>query len=288
MNVSVLILTLNEEKNLPACLQSVSWCDDVVVFDSLSTDRTVAIATQAGARVIERHFDNYAAQRNAAIHTVQYKHSWVLMIDADECVSPALKEEIETVLANEPDAITLFRIRRKDMFLGRWLRRSSGYPTWFGRLFRVGRVWVKRQINEEYHTDGDIGYLNEHLIHCPFNKGLDYWFERHNRYSSMEATSLAQEMTKRPSVRGFFSRDPVIRRRCLKQWAYRLPGRPFLVFCYLYFVRRGFLDGRAGLAYCRLRRIYESMIDIKLQVLDVENKTQIHPQTQPKTLKKVA
>ncbi len=288
MRVSVLILTLNEENNLPACLQSVAWCDDIVVFDSFSTDRTVTIAAQAGARVIERRFDNYAAQRNAAIGRVQYKHPWILMVDADECVSPAVRDEIETALAHPPENITMYRMRRKDMFLGHWLRHSSGYPTWFGRLFRVGHVRVERQINEEYHTDGAIGYLDEHLIHYPFNKGLDYWFERHNHYSSMEAQTLAQERTGTLSVRRLFHRDPVARRQSLKQWAYRLPGRPFLIFCYLYFVRRGFLDGQAGLTFCKLRRIYESMIDAKLRVCHADGKLLVHSQTQSNITKKAA
>ncbi len=288
MDVSVVILTLNEEKNLPTCLQSVSWCDDIVVFDSFSTDNTVTMATQAGARLFERGFDNYAAQRNAAIHNVQYKHPWILMIDADECVSPALKVEIETVLATESEGITLYRMRRKDMFLGRWLQHSSGYPTWFGRLFRPDQVRVERHINEEFHTDGDIGYLNEHLIHRPFNKGLGYWFERHNRYAAMEARTLAREKTETLSLQRLFHPDPVIRRQSFKQWAYRLPGRPFLIFCYLYFVRRGFLDGQAGLTFCKLRQIYESMIDAMLRVHHTNGKRHIHAHTQSDITKKAA
>src|SRR5438445_6663329 len=142
--ISVLILTLNEEANLPACLESVRCSDDLVVFGSFRSDRTVEIAKAAGARVVQRKFDNYAAQRNAALTEVTYRHPWVLMLDGDECLSPSLHAEIEEVLSRPDEKITLYRMRRKDMFLGRWLRRSSGYPTWFGRLDSLGNVWLAR------------------------------------------------------------------------------------------------------------------------------------------------
>jgi len=265
--ISVLILTLNEEINLPGCLESIKWCDNIIVFDSYSTDRTVEIARAAGARVFQRSFDNYANQRNAAFSQVKYKHQWLLMLDADERATPEFLREIQRITENGEESTTLYRVRRKDMFFGRWLRHSSGYPTWFGRFFRVGRVRVEREINEEYHTDGKIGHLQEHLIHYPFNKGVAYWFERHNRYSSMESQALIQEIRKPIEFKKIFSSDPTIRRKTLKQIAYRMPGRPFLVFCYLYLFRMGFLDGHAGLSYCTLRSIYEYMIDIKVKEL---------------------
>lgn len=265
-SVSVLILTLNEELNLPGCLESVAWSDDVVVFDSFSNDRTVEIAQAAGTRVIQRKFDNYAAQRTAALTEVEYKHPWILMIDADERVTAQLRDEIGRIVQNQGN-VTLWRIRRQDMFLGRWLRRSSWYPTWFGRLFRAGRVRVEREINEEYHTDGEVGHLQNHLLHFPFNKGVAFWLERHNRYSSMEALALIKERTDSWQVRDLFSPDPTLRRKCLKRLGYWMPFRPFLVFCYLYFFRLGFLDGVPGLTYCRLRSMYEYMIDLKVKEL---------------------
>ena len=265
--ISVLILTLNEEINLPGCLESVKWCDDIIVYDSYSTDRTVEIAREAGARVFQRSFDNYANQRNAALTQVEYRHPWLLMLDADEQATPAVEQEIRGIANSGEESTTLYHIRRKDMFFGKWLRRSSGYPTWFGRFFRVGKVRVEREINEEYHTEGKIGHMQEHLIHYPFNKGVAFWFERHNRYSSMEASLLLQEIRVPLELRKIFSSDPIIRRKILKQIAYRMPGRPFLVFCYLYLFRLGILDGRAGLTYSILRSIYEYMIDIKVKEL---------------------
>jgi len=266
VSVSVLILTLNEEGNLPRCLESVSWSDDIVVFDSMSTDRTIEIAKAAGARVVQRRFDNYAAQRNAALIQVQYKYPWVLMVDADERWPREIYEEIRQTLGNS-NGVCVYHFLRKDMFMGRWLRRSTGYPTWAGRLVKIGKVTVERDINEEYQTDGEKGYLKSHFIHYPFNKGVDFWVERHNRYSAMEAAALVRETKTKWDMRGLFSADPARRRKSLKQLAYRLPFRPFLVFCYWYFFCFGFLDGIPGLTYCRLRRMYEYMIDLKVKEL---------------------
>jgi len=264
--ISVLILTLNEEANLPGCLQSVSWCADVVVFDSLSSDRTIEIAKAAGARVVQRAFDNYAAQRNAALTQVSYKYPWVLMVDADERWPREIYEEIKHALSN-PNGVSLYHFLRKDMFMGRWLRRSTGYPTWAGRLVKIGAVSVQRDINEEYWTSGDKGYMKGHFIHYPFNKGVSFWLERHNRYSSMEAEALVAESAGKLKMAGLFSSDPAVRRKTLKQIAYRVPCRALLVFCYLYFFRLGFLDGLPGLTYCRLRSTYEYMIDLKVKEL---------------------
>jgi glycosyltransferase involved in cell wall biosynthesis len=264
---SVLVLTLNEEANLGACLESCAWCDDIVVFDSLSSDQTVAIARAHGARVIQRPFDNYAAQRNAALQNVEYKHSWVLMLDADERVTAELVNEMQSVLSRAGDDTTMFRMRRRDWFFGRWLRRSSGYPTWFGRLVRPNRVRVEREINEEYVTDGNICLLQEHLDHFPFNKGLAWWFERHNRYSTMEATALLDERAKAIPWRDLF-KDAVLRRRAMKRIMYRLPGRPLISFVYLYIVRLGFLDGLPGFYFSCMRSCYELMIGLKVRELE--------------------
>ena len=265
MNLSVLILTLNEECNLTDCLNSVRWSDDIVVLDSFSSDQTVAIAREMGARVVQRRFDNYAAQRNAGLNEVSYKHSWVLMLDADERVTPELCAEMQSAVDTAELSVSLFHMRRKDYWFEQWLRRSSGYPTWFGRLVRVGHVTVQREINEQYVAHGESRFLKEHLLHYPFNKKVAYWLERHNRYSSMEATALVVERQGVVELRGLWSVNPIIRRKTLKQIAYRLPGRPLWIFMYLYLMRGGFLDGRAGLRYSALRAIYEYMIDLKVK-----------------------
>jgi glycosyltransferase involved in cell wall biosynthesis len=273
MAISILILTLNEEINIRDCIQSVPWCDDVVVFDSFSTDRTPELAGECGARFFQRKFDDYASQRNAAIHEVDYKNPWLFILDADERMTPELHAELEEAVRLADAAITMFRVRRKDMFMGRWLRRSSGYPTWFERLVRPNRVWVERAINEKYHTDGLIGILNHHLLHYPFSKGIAWWIERHNRYSSMEARALIKEIGHPITLQAILSTDPVCRRNALKQLAYHLPARPLIVFLYLFVFRLGMLDGRPGLTYCRLRSIYEYMINLKVSEIKNTERT---------------
>ncbi len=272
MNISVLILTYNEEVNLPRCIESVGWCDDVVILDSSSTDATIDIAETAGARVFQRPFDDYASQRNHGLNKIDYKHSWVLMLDADEQIDPELTSEIKDKLSEEPSDTCLYRIRRKDFFFGHWIKRSSGYPTWFGRLIKVGYVKIERAINEEYHTDGKVRFLDGHLLHNPFNKGMASWFEKHNRYSTMEADLIANSAAYNPKISEIFSKDPANRRKAVKSIAYRLPFRPFIVFAALYLFRGGFLDGRHGLMFCLLRSFYEFMINCKTKELQFRRK----------------
>ena len=267
MNVSVLILTLNEEINLKRCLESLNWTEDIVVLDSYSSDQTKEITESANARFIQRYFDDYASQRNFGLNEIPYKNDWLLMVDADEVVPTNLFTEIRETLSNKSNEATLYRLRRKDYFWGKWIKRSSGYPTWFGRLMKIGQVRVKRSINEEYVTDGEIGYLEAHLHHYPFNKGIKAWLEKHNRYSSMEAEVLFNNSSTRSKLSNIFSNDPSVRRKAQKAFVYRLPGRPILMFFALYIFRGGFLDGTAGLTCCTLRAIYEYMINLKVREL---------------------
>jgi glycosyltransferase involved in cell wall biosynthesis len=263
MSISVLILTLDEEINISGCLESVSWSDDVVVLDSLSKDRTVEIARAHGARVVQRAFDNYANQRNFGLKEIQYKHPWLLLLDADERVPEDLRAEMLEAARTAGEAVTFYRMRRKDHLYGRWIRGSSGYPTWFGRLARVGHVWFERTINEELHTDGEAKQLRGHFDHYPFNKGFSAWIAKHDRYSSMEAELLAQKLATRWKWRDLLSGDVGARRRAAKAVMYRLPARPVAVFFALYLFRGGIFDGRAGLTFSLLRAWYEYMIDCK-------------------------
>ena len=261
--ISALILTFDEEVNIADCIASLPWRSDVHVLDSGSRDRTQEIARALGAKVTERPFTNYADQRNFGL-ALPFAHEWIVMIDADERVTPELAREIEQHVAGAYDDTAMFRVRRKDMFMGRWLRRSSGYPSWFPRVIRRGCVRVEREVNELYACDGRTRGLTEHLFHYPFNKGIDWWFERHGRYSSAEARLLtSREDVARTSWAHLLSYDPLTRRAALKHLAYSLPGRPFLSFLYFYVVRLGFLDGRAGYHYASMRMAYEVMIHTK-------------------------
>lgn len=269
-NISVLILTLNEEASLPGCLAAVSWADDVVVFDSFSTDRTVEIAEQSGARVVQRVFDNYASQRNVALTEVEYKNEWVLMVDADERWDDGLHRGMEAAIAGHGDDVAIFHFTRNDYFFGKCLKHSIASETWAGRLVKLGHVSVKRGINEEYHTDGGKMFLPLKFDHYPLSKGIAWWFERHNRYSSMEAQALIDEVRRKLRFSDLFRREATVRRKALKQLAFRIPCRPPLVFFYLYLFRLGMLDGIPGLRYAVMRATYEYMIDLKVAELKHE------------------
>jgi len=268
MSISTMILTFNEEANLPRCLASLKWCDDVVVLDSYSTDRTETIAHEGGAKFYQHNFENFAAQRNYGLENLSYKHQWVLLIDADEEVPPDLAQEMMRQVSSCDPSLCLFKMRRRDFLLGRWIRRSSGYPTWFERLARVGRVkGIQRGHGEEYSTDGEVGYLVHCLYHYPFNKGFQSWLEKHNRYSSAEAVVLSTVRTPTMNVFELIRADASRRRQILKSFVYRLPARPLFIFLALFFFRGGVLEGRAGITFCTLRAFYEFMIDCKVREL---------------------
>ncbi|EKE6589311.1 glycosyltransferase family 2 protein [Escherichia coli] len=262
MKFSVLIMTLNEQKNIASCIKSVQpFSDDIVVLDSISTDDTVAISNQLGARVYNRVFDNYASQRNYGINELKYDNTWLLMLDADEILTEELGEEILKLEPDSNDAI--FRFRRKDFFCNKWIKHSSGYPTWFGRLVKIGSVSVQREINEEYHTNGNVRMLQHHIDHFPFNNGVSFWLERHNKYSTMEADRMGESVSVQYTK--LFSKDPSDRRACLKSIVYKLPLRPLVVFMIFYIYKLGFLDGVPGLKFSLLKFFYEFMIDLKVE-----------------------
>ena len=154
------------------------------------------------------------------------------------------------------------------MLGNKWLRYSATYPAWVARLLRRGNAaFVQDGHGEKLApASGKVGYLKFPLIHFNFSKGWADWFERHNKYSTFEAEKLL-ERTSRASIKGLFSTDPATRRKAIRSVSYRLPFRPWLRFFYVYFLRLGFLDGRAGLTYTVLQAIYEYMICLKVSEL---------------------
>lgn len=264
--ISVLVLTLNEEKNLESCLESVSWSDDIVVFDSYSTDRTLEIAKMTGARVIQRKFDNELDHRTASLK-LNFKYPWLYNPDADEITTPELRDEMLSVVSDTKRTEVAYRVRFKTMFMGKWIRHSSLYPTWVMRLFRPEKIRFERATNLTYIADGAVGFLQSHFKHYSFKNGLNAWFEKHNKYSwheAQEAIKHNKEARLDLSDLLDFS-NPVLRRRTLKELLFRLPFRPTLRFLYMYFFRLGFLDGLPGLTYCRLLSMYEQMIVLKMK-----------------------
>lgn len=269
--VSVVVLTYNEEGNIADCLRSCAWCDDVHVLDSGSTDRTCDIARAMGATVHVNPFRSFGDQRNWAIDHIAHRYEWVFHLDADERFTPGLVSEMRRILDAMP-ADAGFYVPSKMMFQGRWLRHAAQYPVYQVRLFHRGRLrFTDWGHGQREATGGTLGRLAEPYLHHSFSKGLDDWFDRHNRYSTLEARELferergaASDSQEKPSLFG----NAVQRRRFLKTRVYpKLPARWLVRFLYTYVLKRGFLDGRPGLRYCQLISAYELMIGLKLDDL---------------------
>jgi glycosyltransferase involved in cell wall biosynthesis len=262
--ISVVILTLNEERNLPRCLEAISWCDDVLIVDSFSSDGTLKIAAEHGVRVVQRAFDNFAAQRNFAVDHCGLRHEWIFHLDADEVMTPDLSAEIlGCIAASDKDA---YRVSSKLMFHGKFLRHAGLFPWYQVRLGRRGKLRFTQvgHGQREQLPSHTIGTLKNSLLHFPFEKGLEDWIEKHNRYSTAEA---------RQNVYGYADDNFRIldlvsiatdrRRRAAKKIFRRLPCRTTIRFVYMYLFRGGILDGKAGFMYCRLLAWYEWLIVLK-------------------------
>ncbi|WP_263382362.1 glycosyltransferase family 2 protein [Granulicella arctica] len=266
--ISILILAKNEQIDLPGCLDSVAWSDDIHVLDSFSTDATVAIAQAAGAQITQRVFDNYAAHRNAGLQ-LQFRHPWVLLLDADERPTPELSREMQQVVLSATPETSGFRFRRRDFLFGTWLKHAQISPFYI-RLVRPERSRYTRAVNEVIEVEGQIAELSYPLDHFPFSKGIAHWVSKHNVYSTMEAELIhLQQGLRNPSIKTAL-RDPDFNTRRLHQKAlfYRLPGRPILKWLYMMVLRRAILDGYAGLTYATLQAFYEYLIVLKTRELD--------------------
>ena len=225
MTLSVVIITFNEEANLARTLASVAWADEIIIVDSGSTDRTREVAESFRAKFHSETWKGFAAQKNSAL--AKATGDWILSLDADEEVEPALADEIHKVLAANP-SVAAFWIPRKNFFLGRWIEHGGFYPDPKLRLFRRGAgQFEERLVHEDLRVEGTTASLRHHLLHHAYPTIEDY-VEHMNRYSSLGARMA---VAKRP--RGFSFVDIVV--------------RPRLTFFYNYVLPLGFLDGREGL-----------------------------------------
>ncbi|HEY1500018.1 MAG TPA: glycosyltransferase family 2 protein [Acidobacteriaceae bacterium] len=228
LTLSVAIITKNEEGNLARTLASVRWADEIVVVDSGSTDRTGDIAREFGAKFFVEEWKGFGAQKNFAI--AKCTSDWVLALDADEEVSTELVEAIRAVLAGQPQHLAYF-VKRRNFFLGRWIRHGGYYPDPKLRLFRRGSAqFEERLVHETIRPAGPAGTLHGDLLHHAYPT-LDSYIDHMNRYSALGATQAI--------ARGKTSRSP---------WAFvwNVWVVPIATLKYNYLLRLGFLDGREG------------------------------------------
>lgn len=262
--ISILILTLNEEANIKACIESVSWSDDIVILDSGSKDATAEIARNAGTRIVTRSFDNWASHQNWAVANIDFRHNWVFYLDADERMTPELAAEIQAIASDSGESRKGFYCGRINYFMGRPITRCYP-PVPILRFFQPNHVRYERLVNPIARVEGPTGSLSNRFIHYNFSKGLTEWFDKHNRYAQSEAIEATKALKSSDHSISILSSDKALRRVAIKNASLKMPMRPILKFFYLYLFRLGLLDGRPGLSYCILQSIYEYMIDLKIR-----------------------
>ena len=253
---SILILTYNEELNLAECLDSVSWCDDIWILDSGSTDKTLQIAEQRGCHILTRKFDNFGNQRNYGIDTCKWKYEWVFDLDADERFTPELRAECDELITK--DEKSAYYVANKMMLMGKWIKHSSQFPVYQMRFHKLGEIRFVAYGHGQREGDAKrgIGYMQEAYIHYNFSKGLSDWFEKHAKYALREAE---QQIVDENAITDVVGSNIMARRRRLKKIAWKLPFRPWIKLMYLLFVKGGILDGSPGWLYCRMQAHYEFM-----------------------------
>lgn len=307
--VSILVPVKNEQRNIVECLRRVQWATQIVVADSQSTDQTIPLAQAMGAEVYQFHYDRkvgWPKKKNWALDCVPWTNQWVMILDADEYMTPELAQEIQRVVDGtwKPEGRFAkagcgdgYWVNRRFMFMGSWIKGCGYYPSWNVRLFkhalgryeRIGTLGDTGSGDNEVHehvtlTSGQAGYLANEFLHYAY-PDLATWVEKHNRYTTWEAHAMAakDQGGVPPSLFG----GPIERRRWIKAFARKLPCRPTLRFLYGYILQRGILDGYPGFVMCRLMAWYEFMSIAKfkeMQILQGEAARQAAQQTAGKPL----
>lgn len=262
---SIYILTYNDEIDIAACIESAMLSDEIIVVDSLSSDRTIEIAKQYPVQVVQHKFETHGKQRTWMLKELPTKHEWVYILESDERMTPELFQEcLEAMKSSEYIG---YYVAERVIFMGQWIRRSTQYPRYQMRLFRKDKVWFDDYGHTEREVcDGPTSFLKETYPHYTNSKGISRWLDKHNRYSTDEAKETLRQLSE-GSISWknlFFGQSEIEKRRALKDLSLRLPLRPIVRFLYMYFLLGGILDGQAGLTWCLLQAFYEYLILIKV------------------------
>ena len=285
--VTAIVLTRDEEANIGRCLDSLTWCDQVIVVDSGSADATLAIARRRGVEVLEQSWLGFSRQRQWAMEHPSVRHDWIYFVDADEWVSTELAAEVTGVLS-DPD-VSAYSQRRRLIFLGTWIRHAGWYRGTMVRLFDRRRAhWdVAATFAERVVVDGPVGRLGNDLVDDD-RKGLASWMAKHVRYADLEAerrrarTGLGwRRVQDRPN-------SLPLSRAVAKEVVFpALPCKPLTLFLYMFVLRAGWKDGRAGLTFCLLHAWHEhnvgQLVRARSLALDPDPAVQAPPpSSQPK------
>lgn len=261
--LSAVILTKNEVSNLKRCVDSLQWCQEVVVIDSGSTDGTTQLAESLGAKVfihIPPPPFKFSEQRNWALQNCDLQGEWVLFVDADESIPPELATDIERVCSNSQNPSNAFVLTPRYLFWGKWLKLTQGYPNWHHRLLKKGEVTYAGGMWEHFISGAKIGKITIPYDHFANSKGFGDWLERHDRYSSWDAQNVIEFLETGKATALGTERKLRLRLLAAKLW----PIRPLFRFLQMYFLRLGFLEGWTSLVFCLLYAMYEFMTVVKI------------------------
>jgi glycosyltransferase involved in cell wall biosynthesis len=271
MLLSIIILTRDEQANLPTCLESIQSIEaQIYIVDSGSGDRTVEIAREKGCHVFIHPWESYAQQLNWALENLPISTPWTMRLDADERLTCDLAEEIKQTLKSTPEEITAYQVKRRVYFMGRWMRHGGYYPTWLLRIWKTGLARCEDRWMDEHIilSQGTIATLNNDIID-ENQKGLTFWIDKHNRYADREVKDLLM-LNKNDRLLLAEHSTQASQRRWIKQNIYlRSPLflRAFLYFLVRYLIGLGFLDGVEGLIFHFLQGFwYRFLVDAKLYV----------------------
>jgi glycosyltransferase involved in cell wall biosynthesis len=260
--VAVIVLAKDEEPNIERCLASAAWAAQRIVVDSGSRDATRELARRHGAHVVRTGWRGFAGQREWALRLFVLRHDWVFFLDADEWVSTDLAAEIDRVVGEAAGNASAYRLRYRLVFAGRWIRHCGWYRgSWIVRLMRRSRCGYRaaERFAERVIVDGPIGTLRHDLVDED-RKGVAAWMRKHVGYAELEAARRSNRppLRARIALLGDRRRGVAWVRYLLKEVVYpAVPGKPLALFGYMYLIRLGFLDGRAGLRFCLLHAWHE-------------------------------
>ncbi len=261
--ISVVILTLNEEIDLPGCLSDVGWCDDIHVVDSGSLDRTCDIAVHFGAKVYSNPFQSFAQQRNWALDHCDARHEWILFLDADERSTGDFHAALTHATSSADPSVAGFYCCWKTILGSRWLKRSDNFPKWQFRLLRSGcaRFSDSGHGQKEGLVSGSIDYITQPYLHYAFSRGWVHWTSKHRGYAKKDASAILEQPLR---INSLLSLHGSRRNVAIKRFVRVLPGWPLFRFVYTYILRAGFLEGREGFVYCRKMLWYERQVQKEL------------------------
>lgn len=270
-NISVVIIAFNEELNIRHALESVrEWADDVFVVDSNSTDRTREIAEDMGATVVIQPWLGYARQKNWSLNNLPINTDWVFILDADEAITPELRDELLTISKRPASEIEHagFYVNRLTFFMGKPLRHCGYFPSWNLRFFRHGMArYEDRDVHEHMMLDGTSARLDRLMLHHD-RRGLEHFIAKHNRYSTLEALELLRDRdSTRPRTAKHLEKPLAVRRWLKHNVLPRIPAPWLFRFVFTYVFQLGFLDGLTGLRFCLFLATYDFFISIKLREL---------------------